>query len=167
MPDAWGRSGWFLQLPSLGRGPQRVEPRGGIAADAGEFADRQDDVAFEAVAEFTELEGRATEAPTWNPFPTIRTVVPPWPGPVPGVTEVTLGGGTVYSTPEDNVADCPSALVTVTSAGPTGPPGAAPSIRPGLTSVEPLTGANAMNATAPAVKFAPPICTPVPPSVEI
>ena len=40
------------------------------------------------------LPPKLTDAPTWKPAPLMRTVVPPWPGPVLGVTSEMVGGGT-------------------------------------------------------------------------
>jgi hypothetical protein len=62
------RPGPFLaELPAEGEGADFVEARDGLAADVVEFGDGQDDVAFQVVAEGSEAERGAAEAPELFP----------------------------------------------------------------------------------------------------
>src|ERR1700678_1272801 len=98
-----------------------------------------------------------------KPEPLIVTVVPPAPGPVPGLTAVTVGTPVYVKSSEVEVAEVPTVVVTVTATVPV-PAGVEAAIEVELATVTPVAGTEPKSTIAPLMKPVPLMVTLVPPA---
>src|SRR5207244_852865 len=112
-----------------------------------------------------DVEPKLTSVAPVNPEPEIVTIVPPALGPAVGLTDVTTGAATNVNWSEPDVADVPTAVVTVMSTVPADSAGEVAVIWPSV-STEKLEALVAPNFTELVpVKCEPLIVTDVPPAV--